>query len=68
MTDKTINTIINGNGPCNSYLSVVPYNDNKSVELVIGANYSNACAMRFSKLDVLELAELLVELAKRMES
>ena len=68
MSNKTINTIINGEGPNCTYLSVVPYNNNKQVQLVIGANYENACAMWFDKSSILDLAELLLELAKRMES
>ena len=68
MSDKTIDTIINKSGPNFSYISVVPYSDNKLIELVIGANYEHACAMRFNKSAVLELVVMLVEIANKMES
>ena len=58
--------LIDGYGPCMSYLSIVP--ESGGVQIVVGAQYKDACANHFNKKTVLELAALLLKLGNEMES
>lgn len=70
VVDNKINKIVNGDGPCYSYFSLVPSGfDRKGVKevmLVIGANFRDNCASYFGKKSLGELIEVLKKVQDAM--
>jgi hypothetical protein len=72
-TKRVIKTVINGNGPDFTLISVIPPTDPESslysvgVELVIGAWRQDACAHRFTKKGLAELIEILQDIHDALE-
>jgi len=65
---KTVQTVINGNGPFCAYLSVDTHGEKNPqfVDIVIGANYSNRAASAFDKDSIKDLIDLLVDIHEAM--
>ena len=49
--------VIDGDGPCSIYLSVVPHTGGDVIDLVIGAKWENACAPALNKKGLGDLIE-----------
>lgn len=65
---KIVKTVINGNGPFCTYLSVDTHGvkNPTTVDIVIGANYSNRAASAFNKEGLKELIDLFVDIHEAM--
>ena len=66
VTAPTINTIIDGQGPEGTYMSVVPFCGYKGIELVIGCRYAHVDACSFSKDGLKELIDILTDIHEVM--
>lgn len=62
-----IKTVIDGSGPTNSFVSLLPNKDKTAVDLIVGATFKDRCASAFGKQNLIELAALLVTIASNME-
>ena len=65
---KTVQTAINAAGPNCTYLTVDArgVENPNTVDIVIGANYSNRCASAFDKESIKTLIDLLVDIHEAM--
>ena len=63
----TINTVIDGAGPDNCFMTVRPNADNTAVDIVVGAPWSDRCASAFTKKSLVELAAMIMTIAVNMD-
>jgi len=73
VTEDTIQTVTNGKGPAFTLMSLAPMvarEDGKvtTVSMVIGAREADSCASLFGKKDLIELAEMLLTIADKMDA
>lgn len=66
-TTYKVNRVIDGCGPNGSYMSVIPSEGGKSIELVIGAAAEDRCAAYQNKKSLTELIQILTKIRDGME-
>ena len=49
--------VIDGDGPCSIYMSVVPHTGGDVIDLVVGARYADACCSTLNKKGLGDLIE-----------
>ncbi len=64
---KTLNKVIDGDGPSGLDMSIVPSLSGRLVEIVIGARYRDARCCHASKQTIEELINLLKDIHDAME-
>ena len=67
VTKSEVNKVVDGYGPQCIFMTVIPFRDGCSIELVIGACAEHMCASSLSKSGVKELISLLTEIHEAME-
>lgn len=73
ITEDTIQTVSDGKGPALTLMSLAPMVAREAgkvttVSMVIGAREADSCASLFGKNDLIELAEMLLTIAGKMDS
>ncbi len=59
---RKVNYLIDGVGPCGSFISVQPGVSKSQIQIVVGADWKSACANHFNKDSLGELIEILTEI------
>jgi len=65
VTEKRVNTVIDGVGPGYTLMSVIPYGGD-CVDITIGAKRKNRCGPSFCKETLRELIQILEEIHEAM--
>ena len=67
VVDGKIQEVVDGYGPVMTYLTILPHEDSKHIDLVFGAARADRCASLLNKASLKELIQVLRKVHRAMQ-